>query len=83
MDYLVFVAGHDAEPAEGSAVIALTEGLYVIRTDQTRSQLYHALKRRLKPIQLLVAPLSEAPKFMGMRPGALNRLRTDMAYGSE
>ena len=51
-----------------------TDGLYVIDSSQTRSQLYHAVKRRLSPDSLLVAPLSDLPKFKGMKEGSTRRL---------
>jgi len=42
----------------------------------TRSQLYHRIKWQLENgSPLLLAPLSDAPKFKGMNPGALKWLR--------
>jgi hypothetical protein len=68
--YLVYVR----DPAPGMSPliggVELEPGLYLVRTDQTRSQLYHAIKRRVSPSVLLVAPLSDLPKFKGMRQGA-------------
>lgn len=72
--YLVFVepdAGLD--PAPG--LRPLGGGLYLAASAHSRSQLHHALKRKARPARLLVAPLADAPKFMGMAPGALAWLR--------
>ncbi len=68
--YLVYM--RDPLPSEDilADAVELDIGLYLIRTDQTRSQLYHAIKRKLSPAILLVAPLSDLPKFKGMRDGA-------------
>lgn len=64
-------------PAPGSdaAVCELAPGLYLVESALTPSRLYHAWKRRHTPTRLLVARLSEAPKFKGMAPGALAWLR--------
>ena len=58
----------------------LRPGLWLVRTEQTRSQLYHRLKRALPDAPaLLVAPLADRrdgwPKFKGMDSGALAWLR--------
>jgi hypothetical protein len=70
-NYIVLV---DREPAQGfrprGDVVVLDEGVYLVRTRQTRSELYHAVKQRLNPAKLLVAPLSDLPKFKGMRRGS-------------
>lgn len=69
--YIVIVdcpPGREFQP--GGDVVVLDEGLYLVRTAQTRSELYHAVKRRLNPAKLLVAPLSDLPKFKGMRPSS-------------
>lgn len=73
--YLIHAPGItvDARAIEGS--VELMPGLYLIRTEQTRSQLYHAIKRRLDPKQFLVAPLSDLPKFKGMNAGASKAVR--------
>lgn len=68
--YLVFVPGLSLGPGDVEGWARLSDGLYLIRTDQTRSQLYHSIKRRHDPARLLVAPLSDLPKFKGMRAGA-------------
>jgi len=49
--------------------------LYLVKTGQTRSQLFHSLKRRFDPVRLLVAPMAQAPKFKGMAPGVQKWLR--------
>lgn len=72
--HLVAIATEIPDDAAWDAV-KLDEGLYLIRGALTRSQLYHALKRRLDPQRLLVAPLAEGPKFKGLKPGALKAAR--------
>jgi hypothetical protein len=63
----------DAPKIEGA--VELMHGLYLIRTEHTRSQLYHAFKRRFEPQRFLVAPLSDLPKFKGMNAGATGAVR--------
>ena len=72
--YLVYARGPFTDLADVDGAVELDEGLYVIRNSQTRSQLYHAVKRRLSPDTLLVAPLSDLPKFKGMKDGSTRRL---------
>jgi len=74
--YLVFLEPDPGAEALRSALQPLACGLYLAASTRTRSQLYHALKRRAQPRRLLVAPLADAPKFKGMAPGALAWLRT-------
>lgn len=51
-------------------------GLYLIDSDLSRSKLYHRIKWAHDGLTaLLVAPLADAPKFKGMKPGALTWLR--------
>ena len=74
--YLVYVETSTTPPPDPAPdLVALAPGLYLTESAQTRSQLYHALKRRLAPGRLLVAPLAGDPKFKGMRAGALAWLR--------
>lgn len=68
----VDVAGH---PEPSPDLVELAPGLYLTESTRTRSQVYHALKWRLQPRRLLVAPLADDPKFMGMEPGVLKWLR--------
>lgn len=68
--YLVYVRDTFPEQSPLLGGVELEPGLYLVRTEQTRSQLYHAIKRRVLPSVLLVAPLSDLPKFKGMRAGA-------------
>ena len=77
--YLIFFELGDAEPptldlhGDGHA---LTDGLYLSKSDLSRSELYHRIKWQLRPdTPLLVAPLADHPKFKGMTPGALKWLR--------
>lgn len=54
----------------------LADGLFLVRSDLTRSGLYHQIKHRLPTdAALLVAPLADAPKFKRLRRGALKWLR--------
>ena len=71
--YLVYVQGMPSDMTDGIDGIELDDGLYLIWTDQTRSQLSHAIKWRLGPERLLVAPLADLPKFKGMKPGATKK----------
>lgn len=75
--YVVRVEGgsrSDAVPAKTESM-TLSEGLFLVRTSATRSQLYHAVKRRVQPDALFVARLDGAPKFKGMAEGALKWVR--------
>lgn len=82
----IYLASTTAEPerilADGVAedCIELTAGLCAVQTDRTRSQLYH----RLKALQgsdepLLVAELTEVPKFTRLAPGSLAWLRSRLS----
>lgn len=75
--YLVYVQGAERpDKAVGNLqAVRLAETLFLVRSAQTRSELYHAVKRRSAPGQLLVAPLDGDPKFKGMAAGALKWLR--------
>lgn len=54
----------------------LADTLFLVRSDLTRSALYHQIKRRLPDdAALLVAPLADAPKFKRLHRGALKWLR--------
>jgi len=64
-----------AAVADSPATRKLAEGLYLVRSGHSRSELYHEVKRRTLPQRLLVAPLSGEPKFKGMAGGALKWLR--------
>lgn len=60
--------------------VELQEGLYLIRSELSRSRLYHGIKRQLADgSPLLVAPLSDDPKFKGMASGSLKWLRENGA----
>lgn len=75
--YVVHVEGGsraDAVPAKTESM-TLSDGLFLVRTSATRSQLYHALKRRVQPDALFVARLDGVPKFKGMAEGALKWVR--------
>ena len=58
----------------------LADGLWLIRSDLTRSKLYHRIKWQLpEDTALLLAPLEDTrdgwPKFKGLAAGALKWLR--------
>lgn len=56
--------------------VRLHAGLYLIRTELTRSKLYHRIKWQLEDgAGLLVAPLADDPKFKGMEAGSLKWLK--------
>jgi len=69
------VAAAPDDPGHDPDVRRLDDGLFLVRTDRTRSQLYHDVKRRTRPQKLLVAPLAGAPKFTGLADGALKWVR--------
>lgn len=73
--YIVYVSGPGNGLEDHPDITALSDVLYLVRTDQTRSQLYHSIKRRAAPRQLLVAPLADLPKFKGMNPGSLRKVQ--------
>jgi len=77
--YLVYLDDCAASAPPDPALVPLAPGLYLAESTRTRSQLYHALKRRFQPARLLVAPLEDDPKFKGMHPGALAWLRARRA----
>ena len=70
-------SGADQEGFEQESTCKrLAEGLYFVDTAETRSRLYHRIKRRLsKDAALLVAPLDQAPKFKSLEDGALKWIR--------
>lgn len=67
--YLVYVRDPVPEQSPLFGGVDLGPRLYLVRIEQTLSQLYHSIKRRLSPRVLLVAPLRDLPDFKGMRPG--------------
>ncbi|WP_416193759.1 hypothetical protein [Nitrobacter sp. TKz-YC01] len=73
--YIVYVVGQNVDMVDDPDVVVLDDGLYLVRSGQTRSQLYHVIKRRTSPDQLLVAPLADLPKFKGMKSGSLEKAR--------
>jgi len=75
--YLVHVEGGrrpDAIPRHDGKQ-TLSEGLFLVRTSATQSQLYHSVKRRTQPDALFVGRLDGIPKFKGMADGALKWVR--------
>ena len=74
--YLVYLDVDVARHPEPSPdLLELAPCLYLTESARTRSQVYHAIKWRLQPRRLLVAPLADDPKFKGMAPGVLSWLR--------
>jgi hypothetical protein len=75
--YVVRVEGgsHPDAVPDKTESITLSDGLFLVRTSATQSQLYHAVKRRTQPEALFVARLDGAPKFKGMADGALKWVR--------
>ncbi len=75
MLYLGYLDGHEL-PADVEGpwreVVTLRPGLVFVDSPESRSVVYHALKDHLPPgSALLVAALTEVPKFKGMSPGTL------------
>jgi hypothetical protein len=81
--YLAYLDGHDlGDDLEGPwrEVRSLRPGLLFVDSEQSRSVVYHALKHELPPdTPLLVATMSEVPKFKGMAPGSLAWARANVA----
>jgi len=73
--YLVYLDPDDGKLDGVPSALRLTQGIYVLSSDQTRSRVYHQVKALTAPVALLVAPLQGIPKFKGMDRGALKRLR--------
>jgi hypothetical protein len=72
--FLIYVRNTNTDAEALPGAVELDDGLFLVRTDLTRSQLYHAVKRRIAPGRLLVAPLLAPPKFKGMKRGAAKEL---------
>lgn len=76
MLWVVHLGGGDhAEAMRGLDAIALSPTLFLVRSDETQSRLYHRVKRETGADTLLVGRLAGPPKFMGMAPGSLAALR--------
>ncbi|RIJ23992.1 hypothetical protein D1224_07020 [Henriciella barbarensis] len=77
--YLIYLRGsrEALNSREFAGLRQLDEGLYLLRSGASRSKVYHAIKHAALPDGLLVAPLEDAPKFMGMQDGALKWLRAN------
>lgn len=74
MLYLAYLAAEVPEDAEGPwrELFPVAPGLTFVDSDQHRSAVYHGLKDALPDgTPLLVASLTEVPKFKGMHAGAL------------
>ena len=63
------------DPDEFAEARRLTERLFLIRSSETRSRVYHAVKHATRPDALLVTRCDGDPKFKGMEAGALKWLR--------
>ena len=42
--YIVYVVGQNVDMVDDPDVVVLDDGLYLVRSGQTRSQLYHVIK---------------------------------------
>lgn len=75
--YLIYLRDpqRTLEVSEFEGLRQLDDGLFLLRSSESRSRVYHAMKRASAPAGLLVAPLAGAPKFKGMADGAMRWLR--------
>lgn len=66
--YVVRVEGGSRPDAvhDKTESMTLSDGLFLVLTSATQSQLYHAVKRRAQPEAPFVARLDGSPKFKGM-----------------
>jgi hypothetical protein len=75
MLYLTYLDGQELPadaPGPWRELFPLQPGLVLVDSEQHRSAVYHALKDHLPTdTPLLVAELTEVPKFKSMAPGAL------------
>ena len=75
--YLVYCGEPSPEDGwriEGS-VFRTSDQICLVRTTLGRSRVYHTVKRQMSlPTSLMVAPLSDDPKFKGMGRGTLTWL---------
>ncbi len=76
--YLIYVRGAErpVAPEEFPEMARLADDLFLLRSAQSRSKVYHSVKWASRPEALLVAPLADDPKFKGMEAGALKWLRS-------
>jgi hypothetical protein len=76
--YLIYMRGPrpELDPSAFHDMHRLDEGVYLLRTQEHRSRVYHAIKRLSQPESLLVVALAGEPKFKGMEAGALKWLRS-------
>ncbi len=85
MIYLGWAAsdpGEDLGEGPWSAVFRVAPGLFLFDSDDTLSRVYHELKWSLPTgTAVLVAPLHEAPKFLGLERGARSWLRAHPPTG--
>jgi hypothetical protein len=69
--------GGDHAAAMGALdALALSPGLWLVRSDLTQSHLYHLVKRETGAESLFVGRLAGRREFMGMPAGALSALRS-------
>lgn len=75
--YLIYLRGAETPlaPEEFPGMAQLADDLFLLRSAQSRSKVYHSVKWASRPEALLVAPLADDPKFKGMEAGALKWLR--------
>jgi hypothetical protein len=68
--------GDHSDAMDALDSIALSPGLWLVRSDLTQSRLYHLVKRETGAESLFVGRLAGRPKFKGMAAGSLARLRS-------
>ena len=64
-----------AHPDPSPDLVELSPGLYLTESARTRSQVYHAIKRRFSPRRLLVAPRAHSPAQQTARTSACGTAR--------
>lgn len=78
--FLIWHGAEDAEVQLAEPSHPLTGQMFMVRSERSRSKVYHAVKWQLPPdTPLCVAPLAADPKFKGMADGALKWLRAGEA----
>lgn len=60
---------------DGPDGVQLSESLFLVRSSESQSRVYHDIKHRTRPKSLFVGRLEDDPKFKGMAEGALKWVR--------
>jgi hypothetical protein len=85
--FLFLVRASFADPPDWPLLLPgdahmVEQGLFLVRSDLSRSRLYHQIKRYVpRDTPLLVVRLAEAPKFKNMNTGTLSWLRRGKVPG--